>query len=61
MRAFFEAFSIGMAIFACVLFSVTMVKAFMGDLALWQWIMIVVCEIVIFALCVQMYENTLSE
>ena len=38
MRAFYEAFSIGIAIFACLLFVITMGKAFMGDLALWQWI-----------------------
>ena len=61
MRAFFEAFSIGIAILACLLFVITMGKAFMGDLALWQWIALVVCEITLFALCVQMYEDTLKE
>ena len=59
MRAFFEAFSIGIAIFACILFLITMGKAVAGDLALWQWIALVTCEIVLFALCVQMYEDTL--
>ena len=38
MRAFYEAFSIGIAIFACILFLITMGKAVAGDLALWQWI-----------------------
>ena len=39
MRAFYEAFSIGIAIFACLLFVITMGKAFMElNLALWQWI-----------------------
>ena len=60
MRAFYEAFGVAMAIFACVLFIITMCKAFMGDLALWQWIALVTCEIVLFALAVQMYEDTLS-
>ena len=61
MRAFYEAFSIGIAIFACLLFVITMGKAFMGDLALWQWIALVFSEITLFALCVQMYEDTLKE
>ena len=61
MRAFFEAFSIGIAIFACVLFLITMGKAVAGNLALWQWIALVTCEIVLFALAVQMYEDTLKE
>ena len=59
MRAFFEAFSIGIAIFACVLFMITMGKAVAGHLALWQWIALVVSQITVFALCVQMYEDTL--
>ena len=33
MRAFYEAFSIGIAIFACVLFMITMGKAVAGHLA----------------------------
>ena len=33
----------------------------MGNLALWQWIALVVCEITLFALSVQMYEDTLKE
>ena len=48
MRAFYEAFSIGIAIFACLLFVITMGKAFMGDLALWQWIALVFSEITLF-------------
>ena len=59
MRAFFEAFGIGIAIFACILFLITMGKAVAGDLALWQWIALVVSQITVFALCVQMYEDTL--
>ena len=59
MRAFYEAFSIGIAIFACILFLITMGKAVAGDLALWQWIALVVSQITVFALCVQMYEDTL--
>ena len=51
MRAFYEVFGVSMAIFTCILFLITMAKAIMGDLALWQCI----------ALAVQMYENTLSE
>ncbi len=61
MRAFFEAFSIGIGIFACVLFLITMGKAVVGNLALWQWIALVTCEIMLFALAVQMYEDTLKE
>ena len=45
MRAFYEAFSIGIAIFACILFLITMGKAVAGDLALWQWIALVLSEI----------------
>ena len=59
MKAFYEAFSIGIAIFACILFLITMGKAVAGDLALWQWIALVVSQITVFALCVQMYEDTL--
>ena len=61
MRAFYEAFSIGIAIFACILFLITMGKAVAGNLALWQWIALVTCEIVLFALAVQIYEDTLQE
>ena len=61
MRAFFEAFGIGIAIFACILFLITMGKAVAGDLALWQWIALVTCEIILFALAVQIYEDTLQE
>ena len=61
MRAFFEAFGIGIAIFACILFLLTMGKAVAGDLALWQWIALVTCEIILFALAVQIYEDTLQE
>ena len=60
MRAFYEAFSIGIAIFACILFLITMGKAVAGDLALWQWIALVtLVKSRVFALCVQMYEDTL--
>ena len=61
MKTFYESFSVGIAILASVLFFITMGKAMAGDLALWQWIALVFCEIVLFALCVQLYENTLSE
>ena len=61
MRAFNEVFGILMMIFACVLFVITMAKAFLGHLALWQWIALVTCEIVLFALAAQIYDETLSE
>ena len=51
MRAFYEAFSIGIAILTCLLFVITMGKAIIGDLALWQWIALVTSEIALFALC----------
>ena len=40
---------------------ITMGKAVAGHLALWQWIALVTCEIVLFALAVQIYEDTLQE
>ena len=61
MRAFYEAFGIGIAIFTGLLFVITLGKAIIGDLALWQWIALVTCEITIFALAVQMYEDTLNK
>ena len=61
MRAFYEVFGVSMAIFTCILFLITMAKAIMGDLALWQWIALVVCEILLFALAAQVYDDTLSE
>ena len=59
MRAFYEVFGVAMAVFACVLFFITMTKAVAGDLALWQWIALVTCEILLFGLGVEMYEDTL--
>lgn len=61
MKAFYEAFGIGIAILAGLLFVITMGKAIIGDLALWQWIALVTCEIVLFALAIQIYEDSLSE
>ena len=58
MRAFYEAFSVGIAIFACLLFVITMGKAVAGHLEMWRWILLVTFEITLFALCVELYENS---
>ena len=61
MRAFYEVFGVLMMIFACVLFLITMGLAIAGDLALWQWIALVTCEILLFSLAAEIYDETLPE